>query len=121
MQIGSLKTELRRNPPSQMRLSSGSFFASFNACQMGGSSRSSTGSANSATSSFDGTGESARRIPQGHLELFDLQKEMLEKARRKIESAELHNVGFTQGDAVDLDTHILRGKDLQKSEGRQRF
>ena len=46
--------------------------------------------------------EVARRIPQGHLELFDLQKKMLEKARRKIESAELHNVGFTQGDAVDL-------------------
>ncbi|MCW7080581.1 MAG: methyltransferase domain-containing protein [Candidatus Methanospirare jalkutatii] len=46
--------------------------------------------------------EVARRIPQGHLELFDLQKEMLEKAHRKIESAGLHNVGFTQGDAVDL-------------------
>ena len=46
--------------------------------------------------------EVARRIPRGHLELFDLQKEMLEKARRKIVSAGLHNVGFTQGDAVDL-------------------
>jgi len=46
--------------------------------------------------------EVARRIPQGHLELFDIQQEMLEKARHKIESAELHNVGFTQGDAVDL-------------------
>ncbi|HEC87670.1 MAG TPA: methyltransferase domain-containing protein, partial [Thermoplasmatales archaeon] len=46
--------------------------------------------------------EVARRIPQGHLELFDLQKEMLEKARHKIESAGLHNVGFTQGDAIDL-------------------
>jgi len=43
--------------------------------------------------------EVARRIPQGHLELFDLQKEMLEKARRKVEKAGLHNVGFTQGDA----------------------
>jgi len=46
--------------------------------------------------------EVARCIPQGHLELFDLQKEMLEKARHKIESAGLHNVGFTQGDAIDL-------------------
>ena len=46
--------------------------------------------------------EVARRIPHGHLELFDLQNEMLEKARRKIESAGLNNVGFTQGDAIDL-------------------
>ena len=46
--------------------------------------------------------EVARRIPQGHLELFDLQKEMLEKARRKVERAGLHNVGFTQGDAINL-------------------
>ncbi|MHA1833521.1 MAG: methyltransferase domain-containing protein [Candidatus Baldrarchaeia archaeon] len=46
--------------------------------------------------------EVARRIPHGHLELFDLQKEMLKKARCKIESAGLRNVGFIQGDAVDL-------------------
>jgi len=46
--------------------------------------------------------EVARRIPQGHLELFDIQKEMLEKARCKIEKARLHNVGFTQGDATNL-------------------
>jgi len=46
--------------------------------------------------------EVARRIPQGHLELFDLQKEMLEKARRNIEAAMLHNVGFTQGNAINL-------------------
>ena len=46
--------------------------------------------------------EVARRIPQGHLELFDIQEEMLEKAHHKIESAGLHNVGFTQGDAIDL-------------------
>ncbi len=44
----------------------------------------------------------ARCIPQGHLELLDLQEEMLEKARRKIEASGLHNVGFTQGDASDL-------------------
>jgi len=46
--------------------------------------------------------EVARRIPQGHLELFDLQQEMLEKACRKLEAAGLHNVGFTLGDAVEL-------------------
>jgi len=46
--------------------------------------------------------EVARRIPQGHLELFDLQEEMLEKVRRKIEKAGLHNVGVTQGDATNL-------------------
>jgi len=46
--------------------------------------------------------EVARRIPNGHLELLDIQQEMLEKAGHKIEKARLHNVGFTQGDAVDL-------------------
>jgi ubiquinone/menaquinone biosynthesis C-methylase UbiE len=46
--------------------------------------------------------EVARRIPHGHLELFDIQQEMLEKAHHKIEKARLHNVGFTQGDAVKL-------------------
>ncbi len=46
--------------------------------------------------------EVARRIPYGHLELFDLQEEMLEKARRKISAAGLHNVGFTKGDAINL-------------------
>jgi ubiquinone/menaquinone biosynthesis C-methylase UbiE len=47
--------------------------------------------------------EVARRVPQGHLELFDLQPEMLDKARRKIESAGLEKVvGYTQGDARKL-------------------
>ncbi len=46
--------------------------------------------------------EVARRIPQGHLELLDLQPEMLEKVWRKIEAAGLRNVGYTQGDACDL-------------------
>ena len=46
--------------------------------------------------------EVARRIPHGHLELFDLQKEMLEKACRKLEAAGLNNVRFTCGDAVNL-------------------
>ncbi|WP_457751015.1 methyltransferase domain-containing protein [Thermococcus sp.] len=46
--------------------------------------------------------EVARRIPRGHLELLDLQQEMLEKARRKLEAAGLHNAGFTHGDALNL-------------------
>ena len=46
--------------------------------------------------------EVARRIPNGRLELFDLQVEMLEKARAKLESAKLHNVRFIQGDAGNL-------------------
>jgi ubiquinone/menaquinone biosynthesis C-methylase UbiE len=44
--------------------------------------------------------EVARRVPDGHLELFDLQAEMLERARRKIQAAGLWKVvGYTQGDA----------------------
>jgi ubiquinone/menaquinone biosynthesis C-methylase UbiE len=47
--------------------------------------------------------EVARRVPNGHLELFDLQAEMLERARRKIEAAGLAKVvGYTQGDARQL-------------------
>jgi len=46
--------------------------------------------------------EIAKRLPKGYLELFDLQKEMLEKARRKIEAKGLTNVGYTQGDAINL-------------------
>lgn len=46
--------------------------------------------------------EIARRIPRGYLELFDLQPEMLAKARRKIEAAGLKNVRYTQGDAATL-------------------
>jgi ubiquinone/menaquinone biosynthesis C-methylase UbiE len=47
--------------------------------------------------------EIARRIPDGHLELFDLQVEMLEMAREKIEAAGLSGVvGYTQGDAQEL-------------------
>jgi len=42
----------------------------------------------------------ARTVPEGKLELLDLQKEMLAKARQKMESAGLKNVGYTlaQGD-----------------------
>ena len=47
--------------------------------------------------------EVARRLPHGHLELFDLQPEMLAKARQKVEAASLTRVvGYTQGDAREL-------------------
>ena len=46
--------------------------------------------------------EIARRLERGRLELFDLQEEMLAKARRKLERAVCTNVGFTRGDAQDL-------------------
>ena len=43
--------------------------------------------------------EVARTISRGHLELLDLQPEMLKKARRKLEASGLSNVGYTLGDA----------------------
>jgi ubiquinone/menaquinone biosynthesis C-methylase UbiE len=46
--------------------------------------------------------ELARRVPAGRLELFDLQAEMLVKARAKLRRAGLRNAGFTQGDAGSL-------------------
>lgn len=47
--------------------------------------------------------ELAGRLPQGHLELFDLQGEMLAKAQRKIEAAGFQEVvGYTEGDARKL-------------------
>ena len=46
--------------------------------------------------------ELAQRVPRGHLELFDIQHEMLAKARRKLQRAGLHNVGLAQGDARGL-------------------
>jgi len=46
--------------------------------------------------------EIARRIPRGHLELMDLQPEMLAKARHKLDAAGLKNVGYTEGDAANL-------------------
>jgi ubiquinone/menaquinone biosynthesis C-methylase UbiE len=46
--------------------------------------------------------EIARRVPRGHLELLDLQPEMLEKARHHLEAAGLENVGYTQADASSL-------------------
>lgn len=43
--------------------------------------------------------ELARRVPMGRLELFDLQPEMLAKARRKLERHGLLNVGYFSGNA----------------------
>ncbi len=44
----------------------------------------------------------ARAIPDGRLELADLQRQMLDKARRRLRRAGVRNVGFTQADAVAL-------------------
>jgi ubiquinone/menaquinone biosynthesis C-methylase UbiE len=46
--------------------------------------------------------EIARRLPRGRLVLFDLQREMLLKAGRKLERAHLCNTLRTQGDARAL-------------------
>ena len=43
--------------------------------------------------------ELARRVQGGRLELFDLQPEMLAKARRKLEKEAICNVGYTAGNA----------------------
>jgi arsenite methyltransferase len=45
--------------------------------------------------------EIARRLTSGRLEQFDLQPEMLEKSRRKLESAGCRNVGFHTGEASE--------------------
>ena len=44
----------------------------------------------------------ARKISKGHLELLDLQPEMLKKSRRKLEAEGLANVGYTLADAGEL-------------------
>ena len=46
--------------------------------------------------------EVARSVPEGRLELLDLQAEMLKKARRKLEAQGLSNVGYTLADAAHL-------------------
>src|SRR5688572_6145172 len=45
------------------------------------------------------SGEFAKRLPRGRLELFDLQPEMLAKAKAKLAAAGATNIGFTAGDA----------------------
>lgn len=43
--------------------------------------------------------ELANRLSSGHLDLFDIQPEMLDKARRKLESAGYRNAGYHVGTA----------------------
>ena len=45
--------------------------------------------------------ELARRVPQGRLELLDVQPEMLAKARRKLHSRGYRNVAYTTYDASE--------------------
>jgi ubiquinone/menaquinone biosynthesis C-methylase UbiE len=45
--------------------------------------------------------EIARRLTYGRLDLFDIQPEMLEKARRQLERAGFGAVGFTAGQASE--------------------
>jgi len=44
----------------------------------------------------------ARAIPNGRLELVDIQGEMLQKARRRLRRAGVTNAGFTQANASAL-------------------
>jgi ubiquinone/menaquinone biosynthesis C-methylase UbiE len=45
--------------------------------------------------------EIARRLTHGRLDLFDVQPEMLEKARRQLQRAGFREVGFTSGEASE--------------------
>ncbi len=45
--------------------------------------------------------EIARRLTDGRLDLFDVQPEMLEKAKRQLDRAGFRDVGFTAGEASD--------------------
>ena len=44
----------------------------------------------------------ARSIPEGRLDLVDIQREMLQKAQRRLRRAGVHNVGYTQANADAL-------------------
>src|SRR6266498_198025 len=44
----------------------------------------------------------ARAVPQGRLELVDIQLEMLQKARERLRRADVRNTGYTRADAVTL-------------------
>ncbi|MGH3723389.1 MAG: class I SAM-dependent methyltransferase [Mycobacterium sp.] len=43
--------------------------------------------------------EIARRLPAGHLDLFDVQSEMLDKVKRKLDRVGYRTAGFHSGDA----------------------
>jgi ubiquinone/menaquinone biosynthesis C-methylase UbiE len=45
--------------------------------------------------------EIARRLAYGRLDLFDIQPEMLAKAKRRLERSGFHDVGFTSGEASE--------------------
>jgi ubiquinone/menaquinone biosynthesis C-methylase UbiE len=45
--------------------------------------------------------EIARRLTDGRLHLFDIQPEMLEKAKRQLGRSGFHDVGFTSGEASE--------------------
>jgi CAAX protease family protein len=44
----------------------------------------------------------AQAVPEGRLELIDIQLEMLQKARGRLRRAGVQNTGYTQGNAVTL-------------------
>jgi len=44
----------------------------------------------------------ARSIPEGRLELVDIQREMLQKARRRLHRAGVRHAGYTQANGVML-------------------
>jgi len=44
----------------------------------------------------------AQAVPQGRLELVDIQREMLQKARRRLQRTGVPNVGYTQATAAKL-------------------
>jgi uncharacterized protein len=46
--------------------------------------------------------EVAHRLPAGHLQLLDLQPEMLRKAKQKLKTEGLYNTGYTAADAGRL-------------------
>ncbi len=46
--------------------------------------------------------EVARRVSKGHLELLDIQPQMLKKAQQKLEAIGLTNAGYTLADAGTL-------------------
>src|SRR4030095_1933790 len=50
----------------------------------------------------------AQAVPQGRLELVDIQHEMLHKARRRLPRAGVPNVGYAPASAAKLPSHSRR-------------